>query len=159
MQSFLLVRDWRVTKPPDRSYLSLVDGAGTERARVLGLGRFRVQPRARQVVDVRLPDGSVTTLRNGVRRWGTRRARTRGVLPLGGAVYTFEHRTSRRARVLRDGAWIATGHRRTTGPVVELRTVLSPDDELACALLAHVLQPGRGSLLGAVAEAMAGGGS
>lgn len=157
VQPFLLVRDWRLDKPPDRSYLSLLDGTGAERARVHGLGRFRVHPRARQVVEVQLPDGSTTTLRNGVRRWGTRRARTRGLLPLGGAHYVFEHRTSRRARVLRGGTWIATAHHEIRGPVVELRTVLTPDDELACALFAHVLRPGRTSVLGGVAEALAGG--
>ncbi|SCX51077.1 hypothetical protein SAMN03159343_2546 [Klenkia marina] len=157
VQPFLSARDWRVTKPPDRSYLSLLDGSGAERARVHGLGRMRVHPRARQVVEVQLPDGSTTTLRNGLRRWGTRRARTRGSLPLGGARYEFEHRTSRRARVLGDGVWIATAHREIRGPAVELRAVLSPDDELACALFAHVLGPGRGSVLGALAEGMAGG--
>ncbi len=157
MQPFLRVQDWSVHRPPDHAHLELRDPTGTPRARVLGLGPRRLHPRARQVLDVQLPDGSATTLRNGLRRWGTRRGRTRGVLPLAGSVYELQHRTGRRARVLRDGAWIATARREVRGDSVEVRTPVTPDDELACALLVHVLRPGRASVLGGVAEVFAGG--
>ena len=157
MHPFPLVRDWRVEPSPDRSYLDVVDATGHSRARVVGLGRHRLTPRGRQVLPVLLPDGSATTLTNGTRWWGGRRARTRGILPLAGSTYVLQHRSSRRARVLRDGAWIATALREVAGPRIEVRTVLTPDDELACALLGHVLRPGRGSVLGGLVEVLGSG--
>ena len=156
MHPFPLVRGWRVVPTPDRTVIDLVDGTGRSRARVLDLHPRRLTPAGRQVLRVLLPDGSATTLRNGTRWWGGRRARTRGLLPLAGHGYVFQHRTGRRARVLRDGVWIATARRDVPGPTVEVRTVLTPDDELACALFAHVLRPGRDSVLGGLPELLNG---
>ena len=157
MHPFPLVRGWRVEPSPDRAYLDVVDATGHPRARVAGPGPRRLTPRGRQVLQVLLPDGSATTLTNGTRWWGGRRARTRGILPLAGSTYVLQHRSSRRARVLRDGAWIATALREVAGPRIEVRTVLTPDDELACALFGHVLRPGRGSVLGGLVEVLGSG--
>ncbi|SSC21511.1 Hypothetical protein KLENKIAIHU_80, partial [Klenkia terrae] len=154
--SFPLVRGWQVVPRPDRTSLDVLDATGRPRARVVGLRPRRTTPAGREVLQVLLPDGSATTLTNGTRWWGGRRARTRGLLPLAGHAYVLQHRTGRRARVLRDGAWIATARRDVPGPTIEVRTVLTPDDELACALLAHVLRPGRDSVLGNLAELLNG---
>ena len=157
MTPLLPLRGWRVV--PTAGVPGSLDVVGGEvlRARVTGLGRHRTTARARQVLTVQLPDGSTTVLRNGTRWWGTRRARTRGLLALAGSAYVLQHRTGRRARVLRDGAWLATLRRDVPTPAVEIRQPLTPEDELATALFAHVLRPGRASVLGGIAEILGTG--
>ncbi|SDP59132.1 hypothetical protein SAMN05660199_04318 [Klenkia soli] len=158
MPGYLPLRGWTSTPAPgEPGWLDVTDGAGVQRARVSGLRRRRTTAAARQTLTVHLPDGSTTPLRNGTRWWGTRRARTRGLLTLGGVSYVLQHRTGRRARVLRDGAWLSTLLRSAPGPAIEVRAPHTPDDELATALFAHVLRPGRASVLGGVAEVLASG--
>jgi hypothetical protein len=92
------------------------------------------------------------SLRNGVRRFGSRRARTRGLLDLSGRRYVFSHRTAHRARVLRDGRWLVTSRRDGPGsapwPEIVAHEPLDPVDEVAVALFCRVLRPGRPSVLG-----------
>ncbi len=152
---------WRLVALGDPDHLDVVDAEGARRATVVGL-KHPVFLRGRQVLPVHLPDGRQTTLTNGTSVWGTRRHRTRGLLPLDGVSYVLQHRSWRKARLLRDGHCLAVLRRdddkplrkklaetwkgATPVPEVELRATLSGDDLLALALTGLVLRPGRENL-------------
>ncbi|SSC21512.1 Hypothetical protein KLENKIAIHU_81, partial [Klenkia terrae] len=150
---------WRLVPPLGPPAVDVLDPTGRCRARVVGIST-QAELRGRQVLPVLLPDGRETTLTNGTSAWGPRRRRTRGLLPLGPVTYVLEHRSGRRARLLRAGTCVAELLRepesaadrllrdvpgRTITPLVELRAPLTADDQLALAVTGLVLRPGRWS--------------
>jgi hypothetical protein len=147
----------------DEATWELRDRDGVGRARVLltrrdtrrGPDGFPV-PRPRRRVPVVPPDGSTATMRNGLRRFGSRRSRTRGLLELGDRRYVLTHRTARRARVHRDGLWLASSRRNGLAlppwPEIVAHEDLDPVDEVAVALLCRVLRPGRRSTVGLLGD-------
>ncbi|MCW2583549.1 MAG: hypothetical protein JWQ53_2339 [Klenkia sp.] len=157
MDPFTPLAGWRLVPPLEGDQADVVDPTGRVRARVVGI-RTQADLRGRQVLPVLLPDGRETTLTNGTSVWGPRRTRTRGLFPLGPVSYVLEHRTGRRARLLRDGVLLARLLRepeshedlqrrhvpgRTVTPLVDLAGPLGEDDQLALAVTGLVLRPGR----------------